>query len=111
MDLSPIAVIHRLADLSKQLDATQRELDDADSAAVISRHAYEIAYARSVLSAEGGNAEQRKASATIATEAERFAAECADQVVRSLRSRLTVLRVQVEVGRSLNSALRAEVAA
>lgn len=110
MDISPVAVIELLIQLSKAMDFTQRELDDADNAWVISKHAYEIAYSRAVLSAEGGNAEQRKAAAVIATADERFAAEAAEQVVRSLRSRLTVLRVQTEIGRSINTSLRAEAA-
>jgi uncharacterized protein YlxW (UPF0749 family) len=106
--LSPNQIVTRLAELSRLLDAAQSEMVTADEAAVRARQRYELAYARAVLKAEAGNAEQRKAQATLATETEKLDVEVADLAVRSLKSRLSVLRDQVEIGRSLSAAVRSE---
>jgi hypothetical protein len=109
--LTPTQVTLRLAELSRMLDVAQAELVRADESAVRARQRYEVEYARAILSADAGNAEQRKASAVLATEKARLDAEIADQQVRALRTRLAVLRDQVEIGRSLGASLRSEWAA
>lgn len=111
MTLTPNQVVVRLSELSRLLDTAQGELVRADEAAVRSRQRYEVAYSRAILTAEAGNAEQRKATAVLATASEHLDAEIADQQVRGLRTRLSVLRDQVEIGRSLSAALRSEWAA
>jgi hypothetical protein len=109
--LTPNQVVLRLAELSRLLDGAQSELVRADEAAVRARQRHEVAYARAILTADAGNAEQRKATALLATETIRLDAEIADQIVRGLRTRLAVLRDQVEIGRSLSAAVRSEWAA
>lgn len=109
--MTPAQVVVRLAQLSRMLDATQVELANADEAAVRTRQRYEVAYSRAILTVEASNADSRKARATLETEAQKLDAEIADQQVRALRSRLSVLRDQVEIGRSLSAALRSEWAA
>lgn len=109
--LNPNEVILRLAEISRMLDSTQQELAAADEAAVRARQRFEVGYSRSLLTVEASNADSRKARATIETADARLDAEIADQKVRALRSRLSVLRDQVEVGRSLSAALRSEWAA
>ena len=101
----------RLAQISRLLDTTQLELANADEKAVRARQRYEVAYSKSLLTVEAANADSRKARATLETQAEKMDAEIADQQVRALRSRLSVLRDQVEIGRSLSAALRSEWAA
>jgi uncharacterized protein YhaN len=106
--LNPQDVVLRLAQISRLLDACQAELAQLDEDAVRTRQRYEVAYSRAILSVEAANAESRKARATLDTEALKLDAEIADQKVRACRSRLSVLRDQVEIGRSLSAALRSE---
>lgn len=110
-DLTPNQVVQRLMDLSRLLDAAQTELTRLDEQAVRARQRFEVNYSRAVLNADAPNAESRKAMAVVATENDRLDAEIAEQQVRAVRSRLTVLREQVEIGRSLSAALRSEWAA
>lgn len=107
-DLHPNDVVRRLVDLSRMLDAAQVELEAQDEQAVRSRARHEVAYARAFLTAEESNAEGRKCRAILITATEKLDAEIADQKTRALRTRISVLREQVEIGRSLSAALRAE---
>ena len=109
--LNPQDVVLRLAQISRLLDACQVELSNLDEEAVRTRQRYEVAYSRAILTVEAANAESRKARATLDTEGLKLDAEIADQKVRACRSRLSVLRDQVEIGRSLSAALRSEWAA
>lgn len=110
-DLTPNAVALRLAELSRLLDACRSELVDADEKAVRARQRYEVTYAKAFLSAEASNAETRKQMAVLQAADAKLDAEIADHLVRSLKTRLTVLRDQVDVGRSLGAAARSEWAA
>lgn len=105
---SPTQVAQGLADLSRELDAVQRELTAADRDAVHARHTDRIAYAKAFLSAEGSNAETRKQTAVLATSAEWLAAELADAMVRDLNKRIVVLRERIHVGQSVGAAVRSE---
>jgi hypothetical protein len=111
MNLTPNQVVTRLTELSRLLDAAQAELVRADEASVRARQRFEVSFSKAILTAAAGNAEQRKATAVLATETEKLDTEIADQIVRGLRTRLSVLRDQVEIGRSLSAALRSEWAA
>lgn len=110
-DLTPNAVALRLAELSRMLDTCRNELVQADEEAVRARQRYEVTYAKEFLSAEASNAETRKQIAVLGAAAHKFDAEIADQKVRALKTRLSVLRDQVDVGRSLGAAVRSEWAA
>jgi hypothetical protein len=55
--------------------------------------------------------DQRKQQAVLACERESLDAEIAAQKVRACRERIRTLGVQIDVGRSLNAAQRAEWAA
>lgn len=107
-DLTPQAVVMRLAEISRMLDACKDELARSDEEAVRARQRFEVAYSRALLTVEASNADTRKARATLDTEDLKLDADIADQKVRALRTRLAVLRDQVEIGRSLSAALRAE---
>lgn len=106
MTLSDVA--ERLGQLSRDLDRQTGEAEKLDRAAVDSRHRYEIAYSRAFLSSSG-SVDARKHHAIIATEVEKLDAEIADQVLRACRARIATIKVQIETGRSLSAALRAEV--
>ena len=98
----------RLADLSRQLDKATSDADMLDSRAVAARHAFEIAYSRAFLTAEG-SMDMRKHKAVLETAEQRLDAELADQVLRACRTRIATIKTQIETGRSLSAALRAEV--
>jgi hypothetical protein len=102
-------VAERLAGLSRDLDKQTGEAERLDRASVDARHRFEIAYSRAFLSSTG-SMDMRKHHAVIATEIEKLEAEIADQVLRACRARIATLKVQIDTGRTLSAALRAEVA-
>ena len=101
-------VATRLMELSRALDTQTGEAEKLDRAAVDAKHAYEIAFSRAFLSSTG-SMDQRKHHAVIATEVEKLDSEIADQVLRACRARIATLKTQIETGRSLSAALRAEI--
>lgn len=101
-------VAARLADLSRQLDKATGDAYVLDEKAVRARHAFEIAFSRAFLTSDGPM-DVRKHKAVLATEALRLDADIADQVLRACRGRIATIKVQIETGRSLSAALRAEV--
>jgi limonene-1,2-epoxide hydrolase len=103
-------VILELANLGRQLDAKQVEIRDLDDAAVRARSRYEVAYARAFIAATGAEG-LRKQTAILATETQKLDVEIADQVLRAARESIRVLRDRLDIGRSLNSAIRSEWAA
>ena len=105
---SLIEIADRLGELSRDLDKQTGEAERLDSRAVHARHAYEIAFSKAFLSSDG-SVDARKHHAVIETEVEKLEAEVADQVLRACRARIATLKVQIDTGRSLSAALRAEV--
>ena len=85
--------LKRLGELSRMLEAATSEYPDAD------------------LTGGEGSIEQRKAEARVETYRVRLDAELATAMVRHCQERIRTLRSQIEVGRSLNAALRSEFAA
>lgn len=108
-DLTTQEVVRKLGALSTELNTATENLDVAEKDAVNKREDYTLAYAGEFLAAEGAM-EVRKQLALQATAAERLAAETAEQVVRGLRRQVDTLRVRIDVGRSMGTALRAEIA-
>jgi hypothetical protein len=104
-------VVHRLAELSRMLDAATEEIGQLDEAAVIAKGQYQVAFAREFLGQESGSVDHRKQAAVLACKDNWLDAEIAEQKVRACRERIRTIRDQIEVGRSLNSAIKAEWAA
>jgi predicted nucleic acid-binding Zn-ribbon protein len=102
-------VAAQLGQLARDLDGAVKELTREDEKAVRAKARYEVAFSRAVLTADGRNAEARKAQATLATEREYLDAEIAAQLVRSCRARIDAIKVRIDVGRSYGAALRAEI--
>lgn len=100
-------VILRLAELSRMLDAATTEIAQLDEAAVRAKARYQVAYARSFLT-ETGAMDVRKQSAVLACEAHWLDYEIGEQKVRACKERIRTIRDQIEIGRSLNSAIKAE---
>lgn len=107
-DVTLTDIAARLADLSRQLDKATGDADALDRKAVTSRHAYEVAFSRAFLSAEG-SMDVRKHKAVLETEERKLDAEIDDQVLRACRARIATIKVQIDTGRSLSAAVRAEV--
>lgn len=106
--LTPNQVAANLAALARELDVTVRQLETADNDAVEKRAAYDLAYSRAFLLAEG-SMDIRKHQSVVDTADQRMAADVADALVRHLRRRIDALKVRVECGRSMNSALKTEM--
>lgn len=100
-------VVLQLAQLGRDLDAKQREIRDLDEAAVRARARYEVTLSRNFLKAEGAM-DVRKHTAIVETADLKLDAEIADQVLRAAREAIRVLRDRLDIGRSLNSAIRSE---
>lgn len=110
-DITPNSAVTELTRLSRTLDELGFKLRPAELDAVRKRHAHSVAFAKAIISADGSNAEIRKAQATLATEELSLAAELAEAEVRILRSDIRdVLSGRIDVGRSVVGVLRAEAA-
>lgn len=100
-------VILQLAQLGRDLDNKQREIRDLDEAAVRARARYEVTLSRNFLKAEGAM-DVRKHTAIVESADLKLDAEIADQVLRAARESIRVLRDRLDIGRSLNSAIKSE---
>ena len=102
-------VAQRLSELSRDLDKQTGDAERLDDKAIRARHAYELAFSNAFLRSTG-SVDARKHHAIIATENEKLDAEIAEQVLRACRARIATIKVQIDTGRTLSAALRAEVA-
>ena len=103
-------VVLRLAELSRLLDHKTQEIRDLDEKAVRAKAKYERAFARTFLDTTGA-VDVRKQTAVIETSDLRLEMELADVLVRAAREAIRTLRDQLDVGRSLNAATRAQAQA
>jgi hypothetical protein len=106
--LTPRSVVLNLGELAKSLDHTVNLLRDADLEAVQARHQADIAESTAYLTAEG-SVEMRKHRARLATDKLEEKALQSEAVVRYLRQKINAVSVRIEVGRSMSSALKAEL--
>lgn len=102
-------ITEHLSMLSRALDDQTTTVEVLDRQAVETRHAYEIAFARAFLSSEGAM-DIRKQKAVMATDTEKLGAEIAEQKLRACRARIATIKVQIDTGRSLGAALKADMA-
>ena len=100
-------VVLMLSQLGRQLDAKQEEIRALDEEAVRAKSRYEVAYARAFIQAAGAEG-LRKQTAVLETADQKLDAEIADQKLRAAREAIRVLRDRLDIGRSLNSAIRSE---
>ena len=106
--LTPNEVVAQLAQLARDLDANVSALDCAERAAVESRHTADLEQSKSFLSAVG-SVEQRKNEAFVQCERLLHDADVAEAVVRHLKRRGDAIKIRIDVGRSMGTALRAEI--
>ena len=100
-------VVLRLAELSRLLDHKTQEIRDLDEKAVRAKAQYERSFARTFLDTTGA-VDVRKQTAVLETSDLRLEMELADVLVRAAREAIRTLRDQLDVGRSLNAATRAQ---
>jgi hypothetical protein len=100
-------VVILLSQLGRELDAKQGEISRLDEEAVRTRARYEVAFSRMFLQAEGAM-DVRKHLAVTETASLKLDAEIADQKLRAAREAIRVLRDRLDIGRSLNSAIKSE---
>lgn len=103
-------VVLTLSQVARDLEALSRTIDSLDRAAVAAWSRHRRRYATAYLAAKGP-VEDRKQTAVLEVEDDRLAAEEADQALRYARERIRVMRDRLEVGRSLNAAVRSQFAA
>lgn len=110
-DITPDSALREMARISRQLDEEGSKIRGLVLDAVRKRHTYTIAHAKALVSADGSNAEIRKAQATLATEAELLAAVLAEAELDIIRSDIRdILHRRVDVGRSVFSFVKSEAA-
>ena len=105
-DISSLTL--RLAQLSRELDEAQKELEAAGQEVARATHAHDLARAQATVTATGSSADLRRAQAIAAVEKEHLALLLAEAGREAARSRLRVLTSKVDVGRSLLASLRTE---
>ena len=96
-----------LAHLSRELSELLADYQEANRAKAKADQAHKVAFARAYLDA-GGNMEERKQTAILATSDEAYAAEIAQVEFDNLRAALRVLGQRLDAGRTIASAVRAE---
>jgi hypothetical protein len=110
-DITPTTAMMEMTRLSRQLDFEGAKIRALVLDAVRKRHEYTIGFAKALVSADGSNAEIRKAQATLATETLLLAAVLAEAELDILRSNIRdILHRRLDVGRSVFSFVKAEMA-
>lgn len=109
-DYTPQSVVHHLVELSALLDKATDEIAVLDEEAVRGKGAHQVAYARAFLTGTG-SVDARKQQAVLECADLWLAYELADAKTRACKERIRTLRDQIEIGRSLNAAVRSEWAA
>lgn len=107
--LTPAQISRHLGELGRELDQLVKMLKEADAEAVTKRHAANIAESRAFVRAEG-SMDLRKHKARLETDKEEDAALVAEALVRHIRKQIDAVQTRIDIGRSYNAAMRAELA-
>lgn len=105
--ITPAQVVRHLAALSRDLDQAVETLHTADLAADLTDRLFDTAFAHAFLKAEG-SVDVRKHIAGLATMNEREDRDVSRAARDYAKNRLRSIERRIDVGRSYNSALRAE---
>lgn len=106
--LTPNQVALNLAELARELARTVAAIEHAEKEAVEKRGAYDLAFSRAFLAADG-SMDLRKHKAVVECHNQRMAADVADAVVRHLRRKIDEVKFRLDAGRSVGAAIRAEI--
>ena len=102
--------LERLAELSRMLDAATSEAAVLDEEAVRAKASYEVAFARAFIE-NAGSMDLRKQISAFETREQSLEMELAAMRLRACKERIRTLHTQIEVGRSLASAHKAQFVA
>lgn len=108
--MNPQEIVKWLIKLSHLLDAATKEIEQLDDEAVRAKARHQVAHAGAYLNTTG-TVDVRKSETVLAVQNEYLDMEIAECKVRACKERIRTLRDQLDVGRSLNAASRAEWAA
>lgn len=106
-DLTPLAIVNTLTAIGREIDQMPELIETLDEAEVTARAAYDRAFRRAFLTAEGAM-DLRKVTAEETAADERLAYELAGVRLRAAKEQLRVLRDRLEIGRSLGAVMRME---
>ena len=107
IEMTPATIVATLSNISKEIEKKASEIETLDAQATQMKAAYRVAYAESFLKSEG-SMDLRRYQADLETSSQFTASEMADQVLRSAREAMRVLRDRLEIGRSLSAIMRME---
>jgi hypothetical protein len=105
LDVQP--VVMNLAAIGRELDRLSREAAAQDEVVVRAYSAHRKAYAEAFTSG-AGSVKDREQAAVLVCEPLKLEAELAEQVLRAMKERVKVLRDRLEIGRSVNAAIRTQ---
>ena len=105
--MTPATIVATLSNISKEIEKKASDIEQLDAQATSLKAEYRVSYAKAFLTAEG-SMDLRRYQADLDTAAQFTASEMADQVLRSARESMRVLRDRLEVGRSLSAIMRME---
>jgi hypothetical protein len=106
--LTSTDIARTLAQLGRDLDAAVDAIREADHDATQKRAAFDLAYSKSFVRAEG-SMDVRRHLAVIETHQLRVDADVAEALVRHLKRRIDAISKRIEVGRSIGTSMRAEL--
>lgn len=113
--VTPAQVEQKLRELSREYDAAHKQLEDAEIGYAAAKSEYEIAIAKARM-AIGQRALEAGRKVTVQEKEDEALIQCADlytahnaseAVVRAARANATRLRTQIDIARSVGTAVRA----
>src|SRR5699024_12847752 len=103
----PCSTLFPYTTLFRSLDHLSREVAEQDEAVVRAYSEHRKAYAEAFTTGNG-SVKDREQAAVLACEPLKLEAELAEQMLRATKERIKVLRDRLEIGRSVNAAIRAQ---
>lgn len=104
-----ITVVKQLGQLSRDLDEAVRRLGELEEIAVDAEGDFKVAFSKAFRAAEG-SVEDRKQIATAQTDTEWRVYGKAAAAVRLQKEQVKALHARIDVGRTIQSTARAEMA-
>lgn len=108
--LDTASVVYELASIGRELEALSHKVREQDAIVVQAQGEWRRAYASSFLTSTGP-VKEREQRAVLESETEKMEAETAQQVLRAMRDRVRILGQRLDIGRSINAAVRSQFAA
>lgn len=101
------AVVMNLSAIGRELDRLSVALAQQDEVVVRAYSEHRKAYAEAFTTG-AGSVKDREQAAVLACEPLKLEAELSEQVLRAMKERIKILRDRLEIGRSVNAAIRTQ---